>query len=245
MLEEQPDYNIGRIPSPQERYVAWFDVMGTTAISSRSISEAAIKVFKLHIASIASYEACSGPQKQQLDLYPMMDGVYAISSSKTALMELMRSIFTTLGKDVVDADETHHILIIKAAIAYGPIIRGEQLGDSNDTLEGTDHQDRTMVGLPIVQAFLAENEAPPFGIHIHESARAFAPEGDDPFNYVWWKWFRSHDDEYDNRELARDIRETLDSYYEWSRENSERIDYDTDRIDAHQELANQYLPETQ
>lgn len=242
MLDEQPDFDIGKIPTPQNRYLAWIDVMGTAAISARSLSEASIKVFKLHIASHAAYESCDGPKKQQLDIYPMIDGIYVLSSSKNALLEYLQSTFIALGTDIVDAEEIFHVLAVKASVAYGPVIQGEQLGDYNEVLAGTESQERTMVGLPIVQSFLSESEAPPFGVFIHESARAFAPDGDDPFNFVWWKWFESNKKKYDNTDLARDIRDTLNDYYEWAKSNSERINYSENKIEEHKQLVNQYLP---
>lgn len=236
------DADFRNLPNTKHRYVCWFDVMGTTAIASRSITEASIKVFKLHTAAIAAEETLRDWYRERLTMYPMMDGIYAVSSSKGALLELLRTVFTVLGEDVVESEEKHHIMAIRAAIAYGPVLAGKDMDGYNDTLEGTDHQTRTLVGLPIVQAFLSEGEAPPFGVYIHESARAFAPEQDGPFRFVWWKWFRSSDDEYNEEELALEVRERLEEYYEWSRNNSNRIGYEKDRIDEHERLAKQYLP---
>lgn len=223
--------------------MAWLDVMGMGAVASRSVMEAAIKTFKLHIASLAAYEASSGPHKQQLNMYPMMDGIYLISSDKAALIELLNSVFIALGKNVVDTDEFKFILIIKGTIAYGPIIEGEQLDGSNELLKDTQHKARTMVGLPIIQAFKSEEIAPPFGVHVHESARAFAPEGEVPLNSVWWEWFRPWGDDTNQEDLARDVHEKLDHYYDWCQRNSERIGYDTDSITEHRGLVDQYLPD--
>lgn len=242
MSTEYFNSNIGELPEPKERYVCWMDVMGTSAISSRSITEAAIKVFKLHISAVANFEDLPEWCRNRLEMYPMMDGVYAVSESKEALQRLLESIFVSLGEDMVDAEEIHHVLAIRAAIAYGPIIEGNHVNGYNDILEGTDHQQRTMVGLPIVQSFLSEGKAPPFGVFIHESARAFAPDREDPFQFVWWKWFRSNHDEYNYEELALDIRQRLGEYYRWGRQNSKRIGYSEDKIDEHERLAEQYLP---
>jgi predicted RNA-binding protein with TRAM domain len=91
----------------------------------------------------------------------------------------------------------------------------------------------------MVQAFEYEREAPPFGVYVHESARSFAPDerNEEPFNYVWWKWFQPVD-----RAIAVELREILDEYYEWATNNSRRIENDLERIDEHEKLAKQYFP---
>lgn len=242
MLEEQPDLFI-REPDSRNRYVAWIDVMGMGSIASRSISEASIKNFKLHTAFVAAYEGCSGSQKQTLDMYPMMDGVYVVGSQKTPLMVLLSSAYQVLAQDVVDAEEIHHVLLLKGSIAYGPIIQGKTSNGVNDLLAGTEHEDRTMVGLPVIQAFKAEDVAPPFGIRVHESARAFAPEEDHPFNFTWWKWFKSSREEYDMSSLASELHRKLEEYFDWCRNNSKRLDYDEEDIGRHEGLVDQYLPD--
>lgn len=234
--------NFSNIPDTKPRYVCWFDVMGTTAIASRSIQEASIKVFKLHTAAIAAQETLSDWKQERLTMYPMMDGVYAVASRKGALLGFLQTMFSALAEDVVEADEIHHVLAVRAAIAYGPVMSGRDMSGYNEVIEGTEHQTRTLVGLPIVQAFLSESEAPPFGAYVHESARAFAPDDDEPFRFVWWKWFRSNDDQYNQEDLALDVREKLIEYYDWGRENSNRIGYKSERIDKHEQLAEQYLP---
>lgn len=217
--------------------------MGTGAIASRSITEASIKVFKLHTASLIASEEIQERRQEEIKMYPMMDGVYTVSTTKDALRQFLYNVFTTLGEDIIDAEEIHHVLAVKAAVAYGPIIEGGDMDGYNDVLDGTEHQDRTIIGIPVIQAFLSEKQAPPFGVYIHESARAFAPDGDDPFNFVWWKWFRSNRDEYNQEGLANDVLEKLEEYYSWSRDNSNRIDYDEDRIEEHEKLVNQYFPQ--
>lgn len=237
--------DLRNLPDTKERYVCWVDVMGTAAVASRSVPEASVKVFKLHTAAIAAQESLSDWKQDKITMYPMMDGIYAVSSNKGALMGLLKTIFAALGEDVVEAEETHHILAVRAAISYGPVLAGKDMDGYNDILEGTNHQTRTLIGIPVVQAYLSEDSAPPFGVYVHESARAFAPDGDEPFRFVWWKWFRSNDDEYNENDLAQNVREKLSSYYQWSRKNSNRIGYNTDDIDRHERLAEQYLPAPQ
>lgn len=243
MTEIQIDVDPANLPDTKERYVGWIDVMGTTAISSRSITEAAIKVFKLHSAAIAAEEEVPDEYEGSLTLYPMMDGIYVVASDKYGLMEFLQRTYSIIGHDVVDAEKDHHIFALRAAVAFGPVLAGKDMEGYDDRVEGTTHQDRTLVGLPVVQAFLSEDKAPPFGVYVHESARAFAPDDTNPFQFVWWKWFRSNNDEYNEEELAVEIHGVLKEYYEWSKNNSKRIGYEKERIQQHEDLVAQYFPE--
>lgn len=221
MTDIDLDSKLGNLPNSKPRYVCWFDVMGTASISSRSIPEASVKVFKVHTAAISAHEELPVRYTDDIEMYPMMDGVYAISESKDALRRFLHLLFTAFGEDIIKASETHHILAVRASVAYGPVVAGKDMDGYNDTLEGTIHQEQTLVGLPVIQAFSHEREAPPFGVYIHESARAFAPDGDDPFNFVWWKWFRSNDDQFDEEELAHQVRDKLEEYWEWSKKKQQ------------------------
>jgi hypothetical protein len=49
-------------------------------------------------------------------------------------------------------------------------------------------------GPAIIQAYRGESAAPPYGIAIHESARAFAPVGTSPFLMTHWLWWLTHAD---------------------------------------------------
>ncbi len=95
-----------------------------------------------------------------------------------------------------------------------------------------------LLGMPVIQAHVGEAQAPPFGVFVGESARAFAPTGSKAFNEVWWRWF-----EPSHKALARKLRKRLSQYYKWCESHSRSILYDGARIEAHRSAAEQFLPE--
>jgi len=50
--------------------------------------------------------------------------------------------------------------------------------------------------MPLVQAFVAEKTAPPFGVFVHESVRAFGPTNKHPVTTVLWQWWRKNEENY-------------------------------------------------
>jgi hypothetical protein len=93
--------------------------------------------------------------------------------------------------------------------------------------------------MPMVQAYASEAEAPPFGVCVHESARAFAPAGDEPLHDRWWRW-----DEFGNDAVQRTwaaLHPNLKAYFDWCSERALRIGYPIDRINAHRMMAAQYF----
>lgn len=227
----------------EEMYVSWVDLMGTKKITSRSNSEAGIKTFKLHTAAKLAYEAVDGDQ-EGLFVSPLMDGVYSFCTDKITLIKYLHNIYALLAEDVVEEDRDRFVYAIKGAIAYGPVIRGDNIEDGIAALEDTNHEELTAVGLPIVQAFEHEQKAPPFGVYVHESARAFAPDDDDPFRFVWWRWYESKNtNKYDRENLARDLHERISDYYNYCEDNTNRINYCEDRIAKHRDQVNEYFPD--
>ena len=76
-----------------------------------------------------------------------------------------------------------------------------------------------MLGIPLVQAFLAESGAPPFGIYVHESARSFAPPNQSPISHILWRWWLSDDT---NKKLAAKL--ALAVHEELAREYFDEFD---------------------
>lgn len=238
-------FNVGLSEDRSEdMYVGWVDLMGTKAISARSSSEAGIKTFKLHIAAKWAYESIGGDESE-LTIVPMMDGVYTFCDDKISLIKFLHGVYTLLAKDVIETERDRFVLAVKGAIAYGPVVMGRNIQDGMEVLQGTKFEERTAAGLPMVQAFETEDRAPPFGVFIHESARAFAPDRDDPFKFVWWEWFTSSMERFSREELASELRDRLLDYYEYCEQNSSRLSYNEDRIQEHRQQVREYFPDSE
>lgn len=228
-----PYFNADELPSPSNHYVAWLDVMGVESIMSRSLPVSANFIFKFH--SIALDVQPSG-----LDIYPVMDGIYAIAAGQDPVKRFLRALFERLADVFVGEKEDKHKFLVRGGLAYGPIVRGADVTKdaapsvaSNPSYAGT-----LLLGMPIIQAHQGEGKAPPFGVFVSESARAFAPSLTSPFNEVWWRWF-----EPTNHGLAVALRGSLEAYYAWCDQHSLPILYDSPRIEAHRTMARQFLPE--
>ncbi len=223
-------FNAGTLPKPSLSYVCWLDVMGASSVMERSISMAANFVCKLHHAVLQS-------PHEGIRLYPMIDGLYAISDTQSSMKAFLTGTFTALAQIFVGETVVHHRFVPKASIAYGPVLHGETIPASASPIlaEHTDYRKTLMFGMPMIQAYNGERCAPPFGVYIHESARAFAGEREKPFICVWWQWFdRNHD-------LATKLNRELKRYYEWCKKNPHAILYEVDRINEHEQFATEYF----
>ncbi len=210
--------------------------MGIQASMSRSLKKSANFVFKLHTAALLS----NGPN---VTLYPVMDGIYVASSSQIEMLNFLRNLFRILALEFVNEQEMLHRFVVRGALAFGPVIHGSDVPEqaSRKMEEHKGYRDCLLLGLPMVQSNSSENSAPPFGIKVHESARAFAPsdQESEPLQYVWWKWWNNKS----NSDIASKLDVELDRYFTWCSERAGQIEYDSSRIEVHRAMAKQYIVE--
>jgi hypothetical protein len=226
-------FNAQVLPVPANEYVAWIDVMGVQSAMSRSLSITANFVFKLHVAALqAPHTAVS--------LYPVMDGLYVSSSNQQAVLEFLRSMFSNIAEVFVDETENLHRFIVRGAIAFGPVIHGAGVpanaSNAFGSTAGGQYKNAILLGMPMVQAHVAEKNAPPFGLFVHESARAFAPPSAVPLHHVWWRWVNPNTSQTWNA-----LPNALKAYFEWCSHRADSILYDRARIKFHADLSEQYF----
>jgi hypothetical protein len=91
--------------------------------------------------------------------------------------------------------------------------------------------------MAISHAYEAESLAPPFGVYIHESARAFAPRTTDsyPYRVNLWRWFT------DNDALTWAMRRTLLGHFDWIDKNRSAAQCDSEAFNRHKSLAVEYF----
>lgn len=224
-------FNANLLPPATNEYVAWVDVMGIQSAMSRSISISANFIFKLHIAALNA-------QQNDIKIYPVMDGFYASSPDKTKIVDFLRHVMNSVGKTFIETKEPLHRFIVRGALAFGPVVHGSEVPVTVDQgLEGHDnYKAAILLGMPVVQANKAEGNAPPFGIYIHESARAFCPTGNEPFHHVWMKWVNPN-----VADVWNQLLEKINEHYAWCNQRPNRLLYNPARITAHQQLANEYF----
>lgn len=224
-------FNAGHLPQPTNEYVCWVDVMGTQASMSSAIKVAANFIFKLHISALEAPRAA-------VRIYPVMDGFYAAALQRNDILEFLRSVFGAVAGTFIAEQENRFRFVIRGALAYGPVVHGHSLPANTSTTlaNNVDYRAQVLLGMPMVQAHLGEVSAPPFGIQVHESARAFAPAGALPLNDRWWSW-----DGAQTHATWAALPQALDDYYSWCHARAAKIDYALDRIAAHRQMAQQYF----
>lgn len=222
-------FDASKLPDLKNEYVCWLDVMGTRSIMSSSLKRSANFICKLHIAALDS-------KHDDLRIYPLLDGAYITSEDQKPLLDFLEAVFYRIAEDFLAQEEHFHKFVIKAAVAYGPILHGADISDqvSRELNNHQEHRNALLLGIPVIQAYQSERKAPPFGIFVHESARSFAPADDKPLPHVWWKWFRQ-----DNN--SKRLYEAMTNYYAWCRKNSHTLLYEQDRLKEHEEMAKEYL----
>lgn len=215
-----------------EEYVCWLDLMGVRGTMSRSLETSSIDILNLHVAIDDELD------RDAITHYPIMDGVYATSDDKQEMLEFLSGVFGKLAKDNIENRDTEYTYIPRASLSYGPILHGKNLTDgvNEDFMTNSDYAESLLLGLPMIQAVQNEPNAPPFGIYIDQSARAFAPDGDDPIERTWHEWFRYIDDD-----ITDLLYQNLGEYYDWCSSNSHLLEYEKESIKKHREMAEQYL----
>lgn len=224
-------FDSSHLPTPSNEYVAWVDVMGTRSTMSRSISASANFISKLHIA-------CLQAPRTKLAIYPVMDGVYAAGQDQQEMLKFLRSIFTQVSDEFNQTTKNQHKFMVRGGLSYGPTFHGNGFGkDASDVLtKNQSHRDALLLGMAIIQAYLSESSAPPFGLFVHESARAFSPQGQKPIPYSYWKWLNLK-----NKKTWGTIRQKLPEYLKWCSNNSLLLGYPSDAIKKHTEMVDQYF----
>jgi hypothetical protein len=128
--------------------------------------------------------------------------------------------------------------MVRAGVAYGPLVPGSSLAVGAPILrKNKRYLGGTAIGMGISHAYEAESLAPPFGVYIHESARAFAPrkKGSEPYRVNFWRWFSINDT------LTWAMRRTLLDHFDWLEKNPVSAQYDLEVMRRHKSLAVEYF----
>lgn len=216
-------FNAKHLPPPSQEYVAWFDVMGTQAFMTRSINATANFVFKLHIAALESMQP-------RLSLYPVMDGVYVTSIGQADILGFLRNVFNLVAEEFIGTADIQHRFVIRGGLAFGPIYHGANVANSASPVLAAhvDYRAKILLGIPMVQAHVSESLAPPFGLFVHESARAFASPGTQPMHSAWWHWKAPG-----TAGVWAALEPAMHSYLDWYKLRTHSSDYSAQRIDHH------------
>jgi hypothetical protein len=235
--DDEPRFDESRMGGESYEYVCWMDVMGAESTMRRSTSIAANFVMKLHVAALDARAALG----KNYDLYPVIDGLYACTSSQVDILEFIKNTFCRLALAFVNERKNIHRFVVRGGLAFGPVAKGRDMTKCSPTLTGNvPYCDRILLGMPMTQAFRVANNAAPFGMYIHESARAFAPANTGVIRGTHWQWWRYYPGP-DTVSLAGLLRNALGVYFKWCGLHQTTILYEPERMDAHMKLMQEYF----
>lgn len=215
------------------RYVFWLDLMGARNSMKLSLARAARSVMIIHAAALLAKQ-----KHPELEINPVMDGVYGYVNDRVLLQRCLADILERIAKVFVLEYIPSSRFMVRAGVAYGPLIPGASLAAGAAILrKNKRYLGGTAIGMGISHAFEAESCAPPFGVYIHESARAVAPrtEGNHPYHVNLWRWFS------EDTALTWAIRRTLLEHFDWLEKNPVAAQYDLEAMRRHKNLAVEYF----
>jgi hypothetical protein len=224
-----------QLPQPREEYVCWLDVMGARTTMARSLFKSTNNIGRLHIAILMNRN-----RNRELQTSPFMDGAYIRSQNQAPMLEFLWGVFEDLAFEFLKAREHRHRFMPRCGLSFGSIIQGVNIPTSVSKILGarsnTVYREGIYFGYPMVQAYMAESSAPPFGVSIDESARSFAPHQHRPLSGSWWRWQR-----YRPVEFIDDFMIKLRSYFDWCEMHTYSTGYPSERIRVHRAMAEEYF----
>lgn len=226
-----------KLPEAKNEFVCWIDVMGTQTIMSTSMKMAANFLFRFHTCVLKSIEVLPEDDRRKISYYPIMDGIYITSTEVGSILTLINKIYMDLSKIFVNEKKVEHRFVIRGAIAYGPIIHGNSVSKQccRDLYEEKDgYKEKLLLGMPISQCYTSERDAPPFGIYVHESARAF---GKLPYRFhSWWNIY----EEEEKKHMTK-FTKAIVEYFEWCKKHKYSLEMKDEKIEQYKAMCAEYF----
>lgn len=217
-LREQIEFSSENLASPQNSYVSWIDIMGAGHLMSTSPQKAANAIVRLHLA----VERIARESNFQGLRLAINDGIYIVSDTKATAMNILRGALTLLAGNFVAIVRPQDRFLVRAGLAYGPVYTGPDLlaqFGARRREANTAAIQTVLFGPAIIQAYRSKSAAPPYGVAVHESARSFAPIGEDPFRMTHWRWWYNNDDGSEPRNAPAQLRSALgfelEKHFNW------------------------------
>lgn len=246
IAQEDLNFTSANLPPAENYYVGWMDLMGAGHAMNTSVQKAANFLARLHL----SVEIARTKSGFAIHTLPINDGIFLIAKKKDEITTIMQHALALLAARFIATVRPKDCCLIKGGIAYGPVYFGEQLvagvrlkklRDSPEFLR------RVMFGPAIIQAYRSEGAAPPYGIAVHESARAFCPPGESPFRMTHWLWWQTTAENKPIKgypllsELKQCLWVDLQKYFVWMEQTLLLQGVTKDKLDEWRAQASQYF----
>lgn len=222
---------------PKLRAVAWIDIMGVKNFMWRSMSSCAIFIGKLY----ESVEhAVSQHDANQIRVFRMSDGIYICGEEFSYVRDVVDLAMYQCACDFLNTKDNHYRFLLRAAIAYGSTIIGEDLKAKNPECSFLDSM---IIGAPVAWANEAERKAPPFGVFLHESCRSLTTGGP-CIGWVlhkWWLSLKHTCDKVSARKSAQKIGECVNDYLKWEERNKIEMGLPDGKVEKYREAVEEYF----
>jgi len=224
-------FNASALPAPSYEYVCWYDVMGTKSHLTQSHKKAANFFVKIHLAALLASQ-----NMENVRLYPVMDGLYVTAQSQQAILSFSHHFMMILINNFCAESENKYRFLVRGSLAFGPVTHGDQITTTCTREMNENYRCSLLLGMPVIQSYISEKGASPFGVFIHESARAFSPENTSPLSGIWYRWWREED-----QKQIKDLTNCIVEYFDWSEKNSLEFEYPIDDLRRHRDIALSYF----
>ena len=211
--------------SVKKAYVCWIDIMGTKTIMSESFQRAVNFILRFHACCLQSIR-----ENRSLRFYPLMDGCFIIAKDQRSISSALNLIIGNMAELFVGEKTLAHRFVIRGALAYGELSQGESITEDVclEISKAENYRQGLLFGLPMIQAYTSEKNAPPFGIYIHESARKVGS-----FQGRYYSW--CNDLQINDRMVS-----ALHSYFAWCKRFSYYLEMEPQKIDYYDKLVSEY-----
>lgn len=234
---ERPYFDHRALPSPLPHYVVWLDVMGSQGAMRRSLPMSTNFVMKLHIAC----QRAKQNHDPRIELFPVIDGVYVTSPTLPAIRFFVKEVMSRIALTFIFETDPKFRFMVRGALAFGPISKGSDLPATNEVFNiDPNYTSHIVLGPALAQAYEDERRAAPFGIFTSESARMFAPPGQEPIQGIHMKWWHTSNTPQDNELLAH-LKLAVGEWFEWASRHSGALMYSPDRMAVHRSLFEEYF----
>lgn len=247
-LEKLLSFSSEKLGSPENRYIAWLDLMGAGHLMRTSIQKAANSIARIHIAVDLAVEK----HGYKVDIVAINDGLFICSASKKEITQIVRAALMYLVARFIAKNDPQDRFLARCAIAYGPTLSGHRLAEQLPSHKKKGKSPATfgqiVFGSPVIQAYLSERSSPPYGVAVHESARAFSPNGETPFRSTLWRWWQTDDGGGYSQAtpgLPTPLKDVLvpelDRYFDYMEATLPFHDIEAGKVSAWRQLARQYF----
>ncbi len=239
-----PYFSDRDMPDAKSEYVCWIDMMGTQQKMIDTVRKATIHVFKFHSALI-KYKT------DDVEIYPLMDGAYITSRDFLKMLSYLQNVFVCLANLAAETREPEHRFLVRAGMAYGQMLHGAEITNkaSTELDQNRNITNQIMVGPPMSWAYQIENQAPPFGICIHDSVRLYSIRDMKPTKSIdkWWKWWKPFYEivspliDFGDPKIFDHLKSAIKSYFDYAEKNTYFLSYSKTEINKHRDMFNEYF----